>query len=181
MMHAFLAPFFALSFSTVADKETQWERVDNAHFYFQIPDYLEVMEDLNDDAAYQYGAVIPVNSKTMELYVLVIVEAKEEIESFNLGYTLDALSYWNLAVTNLATGVDKMKILTREPYIENRHDITLTRGNIYGRMGRVRVHYHLGVYEGEYAFYQVLCWTLSDQYKYYKADMETIVESFREK
>jgi hypothetical protein len=181
MMNAFLAPLLAFSLSTVADKQPAWNRVDDDYFYFEVPDYMQPMDDLNDAAQYQYGSVTPIGGKTMELYLLVIVETKEEIAGYNLGYELDALSYWNLAVKSLATGLDKIKILTKEPYIENRHDMTLTRGNLAGNLGKVKVKYHLGVYEGDHAFYQVLTWTLSDQYEYYKADMEAMIESFREK
>jgi hypothetical protein len=136
---------------------------------------------LNAEAAEQYGYVENVDDEVLELYLIILFETHKEIKKYDLGYEFTALSYWELAVENLTSSLDNSQILTKEPQIETVNGLDCVRGDIFAEFGEVQVVYHLGVYKGKRAFYQVLTWTIADQRDRFKGDMEEIINSFQEK
>jgi len=139
------------------------------------------MEELNTEADAQYGYVENVDDEVLELYLIILLETHKEIKKYKLAEEFTPLSYWELAAESLVEGIDESKILTEELETEYVNGMGCVRGEIWGKFGEVEVIYHLGVYKGEYAFYQVLTWTIADQHPRFKDEMEHMINSVREK
>ncbi|MBL7896899.1 MAG: hypothetical protein JNJ99_00100 [Crocinitomicaceae bacterium] len=170
--------FFA---HTVQTPDSGWERYEGDQFYFEVPSYMNQVEDLHDECEYQFSSVRQQGKEVLEVYCLILPETKEELSELGLENVYNALSYWEAAELNLTSILDKKKILTKNLTVETRNGMQLVRGNIFGKFGKIKVIYHLGVYEGRLGFYQIVTWTIADQFEMFKSDMEGIVTSFREK
>lgn len=153
----------------------------NSYFDIDIPSKMTIDTELNEAASIQYSYVDEVGGTTKELYMIVIMETKEEIETYDLDMEFDALSYGELSVSNLEGGLDTYEVLTKNPTIETINGIDCVKYEMEGSLGTTGVYYKLGVFEGESAFYQVLTWTLADQKSEFKGDMDKMIESFEEK
>lgn len=153
----------------------------NSYFSVDIPTKMKIDNELNDQASVQYSYVEDVDGEVKELYMIVIMETKEEIESYELDMEFDALSYGELSVSNLEGGLDTYEVLTKNPEIESINGMDCAKFEMKGSLGVVGVFYKLGVFEGENAFYQVLTWTLESQKGDFKEDMDKIIGSFKEK
>jgi len=154
---------------------------DNSYFTIDIPSHMAVETSLNAEATLQYAYVEQVGSVVKEHYMIVLMETHEEIESYELDTEFDAASYGELSAENLGTGLDEYTILTKNPEVKTVNGMDCVRYEMEGAMGDVKVYYELGVFEGEHAFYQVLTWTILDQKSEFKADMDKIINSFKEK
>jgi hypothetical protein len=162
--------------------DSDWRTIStNSYFDVDIPTKMVISTELNDEASVQYEYVEEVGGTVKELYMIVIMETKEEIESYELDMEFDALSYGDLSVANLEGGLDTYNVLTKEPVIETVNGLDCAKYEMAGTLGTIGVYYKLGVFEGENAFYQVLTWTLEDQKSEFKGDMEKIINSFKEK
>ncbi|MBK7129749.1 MAG: hypothetical protein IPM74_05420 [Crocinitomicaceae bacterium] len=153
----------------------------NSYFDIDIPGHMEAASGLNGDASIQYQYVEQVGTTVKEHYVIVLMETKEEIESYDLDEEFDALSYGEISSTSLGDGLDSFEILTKNPEVVQVNGLDCVKYEMEGSMGEVNVYYRLGVFEGEKAFYQVLTWTLTEQKAEFKADMDKIINSFKEK
>lgn len=159
-----------------------WRTIStNSYFDVDIPSKMTISTELNDEASVQYEYVQEVAGTVKELYMIVIMETKEEIETYELDMEFDALSYGDLSVANLEGGLDTYEVLTKNPEIESINGLDCAKYEMSGSLGAVGVYYKLGVFEGENAFYQVLTWTLEDQKSEFKGDMEKMINSFKEK
>ncbi|MBI3136759.1 MAG: hypothetical protein HYZ14_18945 [Bacteroidetes bacterium] len=161
---------------------TSWKTInDNSYFSIDIPDHMKVETTLNAEASLQYAYVEQVGTKVKEHYMIVLMETHEEIDSYELETEFDAASYGALSAENLGTGLDEYTIMTENPEVKEVNGMDCVRYEMEGAMGDVQVYYELGVFEGEHAFYQVLTWTILDQKPEFKADMDKIITSFKEK
>ncbi len=159
-----------------------WRTIStNSYFDIDIPTKMVIDPELNEEASVQYSYVEDVNGTVKELYMIVIMETKEEIESYELDMEFDALSYGELSVANLEDGLDTYEVLTKDPKIETINGLDCAKYEMAGSLGVVGVYYKLGVFEGENAFYKVLTWTLEDQKSEFKGDMDKMIGSFKEK
>lgn len=161
---------------------TDWRTIStNSYFDIDIPTKMSADGDLNSSASVQYAYVEEVAGTVKELYMIVIMETKEEIESYELDMEFDALSYGEISANNLESGLDTYEILTKEPKVESINGIDCVKYEMEGTLGDVGVFYKLGVFEGENAFYQVLTWTIKDQKSEFIGDMDKMIASFKEK
>lgn len=160
---------------------SKWSKAssDGATLYY--PPQMEVRYDLNDDAALQFAVVEEKDGEILEHYVIVLVETKKEIESYELGFEFDAKSYWEIAVESLGEGVSQFKVLTPDPDIVEINDMPCVQSEMWAALGDIEVFYKMGVYEGKTAFYQVLTWTINDQRDLFEKDMDQILIKFRGK
>lgn len=166
----------------VETTDSDWRTIStNSYFDIDIPTKMIIDPELNEEASVQYSYVEDVNGTVKELYMIVIMETKEEIESYELDMDFDALSYGELSVANLEGGLDTYEVLTKNPKIETINGLDCAKYEMAGSLGAVGVYYKLGVFEGENAFYQVLTWTLEDQKSEFKGDMDKMIGSFQEK
>jgi hypothetical protein len=162
--------------------DADWRTIStNSYFDIDIPTKMIIDPELNEEASVQYSYVEDVNGTVKELYMIVIMETKEEIESYELDMDFDALSYGELSVANLEGGLDTYEVLTTDPKIETINGLDCAKYEMAGSLGAVGVYYKLGVFEGENAFYQVLTWTLDNQKSEFKGDMDKMIGSFSEK
>ena len=165
-------------FSSSSDNE--WSTVEGDGFEIDIPGHMEEMYDLNAEAALQYGYVEQVGYEVQEHYLIVLMETKEEIASYELDMEFDAMSYRDISVESLRDGLDSYTVLTDNPEVETINGMDCVKNEMRGALGEVNVYYQLGVFEGENAFYQVLTWTVEEQKSSFKSDMEASIDSFTE-
>ena len=117
---------------------------------------------------------------TKEHYLIVLMETKEEIAAYDLGFEFDAASYSELAVQSLEGGLDGYEVLTKNPKVESVNGMDCVKSEMRGNLGSVNVFYKLGVFEGKNAFYQVLTWTIEEQKDQFGPHMDKIINSFKE-
>lgn len=160
--------------------EGGWSTVEGDGFEIDVPGHMEEMYDLNAEASLQYGYVAEVGSEVREHYLIVLMETKEEIASYELDMEFDAMSYRDISVESLRDGLDSYEVLTTEPKVETINGMDCVKNEMRGSLGAVNVYYQLGVFEGENAFYQVLTWTVEEQKSYFVNDMEQSIDSFKE-
>lgn len=153
----------------------------SSFFDIDVPVDMKADSELNDQAEIQFSYISEEAGTTKELYMIVIMETKEEIESYDLDMEFDALSYGDISAANLEGGLDSYEILTKNAKIETINGIDCAKYEMEGSLGAVGVYYKLGVFEGKKAFYQVLTWTLTSQKAEFKEDMDKMINSFREK
>ena len=149
-------------------------------YTIDIPEYMEEMSDLNDAAGTQYGYVEEVDGVVMEHYFIIITETHEEIEEYELGYDFDAESYSEIAVAGLEEGLDEYTVL-KTSKVKSVNGMDCVKSEMLGLLPGVSVYYKMGVFEGEYGFYQVLTWTIEDQKGEFEEEMDKIIDSFKEK
>ena len=161
--------------------EIAWKTDSSSGFYtMDIPEHFEVMNDLNQQATSSFGYVNDEGGETKEHYLIVLMETKEEIASYGLGFDFDAMSYSELAVQSLEGGLDEYEVLTKNPKVEQVNGMDCVKSEMKGSLGTTDVFYKLGVFEGEKAFYQVLTWTIADQKDEFGPHMDKIINSFKE-
>jgi len=161
--------------------EIAWKTDKSTGFYeIDIPERMEVMDDLNPDATSQFGYIKEEGDAAKEHYVIVLMETKEEIATYDLGFELDAMSYSELALQALEGGLDSYEVLTKNAKVEKVNGMDCVKNEISGSIGDVNVFYKLGLFEGEKAFYQVLTWTIEDQKDEFGPHMDKIINSFKE-
>ncbi|MCH2235703.1 MAG: hypothetical protein MK078_15795 [Crocinitomicaceae bacterium] len=164
----------------MSSSDDEWSTVEGDGFEIDIPGHMEEMYDLNAEAALQYGYVEQVGYEVQEHYLIVLMETKEEIASYELDMEFDAMSYRDISVESLRDGLDAYTVLTEDPVVETVNGMDCVKNEMRGALGEVNVYYQLGVFEGENAFYQVLTWTVEEQKSNFKSDMEASIDSFSE-
>lgn len=166
----------------VVTENSDWMTDDsNEYFSVEIPKRMDAMKDLNAEASVQYGYVKQVGNEVKENYVIVLMETKEEIDSYGLEMEFDAMSYRDISVAALESGLDSYEVLTTEPEIEKVNGMDCVKNEMRGQLGDINVFYKLGVFEGEKAFYQVLTWCIEEQKGEFGNDMDYMIDSFEEK
>lgn len=160
-------------------------KMDNAEtivvggrYSIDIPKSYTTTKDLNQDASLQY------NDAKRELYVIVIDEPKEAItkalveNGLENTYTPDLKGYSQLIVDNMTP---KVQADTLSPFT----DITIggLKGRASGIQGVVQGHHiywKMAFVEGKSRYYQIMLWTLADRRKKHEAEMQSIIDSFKE-
>lgn len=175
-----LAILVGTSLLTISGSTGEIKRITTKNYYLDVPVFMEETSDLNDDASSQYMCVKDVDGTVQELYLIIISETHKEIKSYNLEYQFTTVTYWEAAYKNLVASLNNAKILTQNLQVEQLNGMDCTRGDIYAELGDVNVLYHLGVFKGKKAFYQVLTWTINEQAKIFKPEMNAIINSFHE-
>jgi hypothetical protein len=161
--------------------EIAWKTDSTSGFYtMEIPEHFEQMDGLNEEATSSFGYINENTNPYEEHYLIVLMETKEEIASYDLGFEFDAMSYSELAVQSLEGGLDQYEVLTKNPKVETVNGMDCVKNEMKGALGDVKVFYKLGVFEGENAFYQVLTWTIEDQKDQFGPHMDKIISSFKE-
>ncbi|MCG8575040.1 MAG: hypothetical protein MI810_09175 [Flavobacteriales bacterium] len=165
--------------------ESAWKSDGDGEFYeIDVPGRMYVRSDLNTDASLQYAYVEETATEVKEHYLVVLSEAKSDIEAdlaeMDMEMDIDVMQYRDICVEGLANGLDTYSVLTEEPVIETVNGMDCVKNEMRGSKGSVNVYYQLGVFEGEKGFYQVLSWCIEEQKEEFVSDMEQIIDSFKE-
>jgi len=145
-------------------------------YTIDLPSYLDKTEDLNKAASLQY------KNAMREFYVLVIDEPKANfnkvLEEGELDYTANIDGYSKL----LADDIAKSSGLAVTPKMETTTINNLNARTIKfdGTVNGVNVYWIIAYVEGKNRYYQILTWTLDTKKTDNEADMNAIVESFKE-
>lgn len=138
---------------------------NGSHYQVEIPVTMEPSR-LNENASLEYA------DENSELYAVVIDESKAKIISFGLDYDLE--TYMKIAGRALdSTGL----YLNKSIKVGNFNAL---QTEIKANFRNKKVVYLLTCIETPKHFYQVLVWTLDDRYEGNKADMERMINSFKE-
>ena len=121
---------------------------------------------LDENASFEY------RDKKNELYAMVVDESKAKIISFDLDYDLE--TYMKIASRRL----DSAGMYVNKPLMINGNRALQT--DIKKKVKGETIFYRLTVLETPKYFYQLLVWTIESRLAGNKADMETIITSFRE-
>lgn len=166
--------------SVVTEKPTsQIIKVDSV-FMIALPSRMSPKEDLNENASLAYAYIEEVESVVKEFYVIVMMDTKEEIASYDLTEPLTLESYSAISVESVLHGYDEYEILSGEPKVEEINEMQMVLHKAEAKLGEVEIYLELGVFEGDYAFYQVLTWTLKSQQNECEDDMKKMLNSFAE-
>lgn len=161
--------------------EVAWKTDKTSGFYeIDLPEHMVASTELNDQATSQFEYVQEEGGELKEHYLIVLLETKEEIATYDLGFEFDAMSYGEIAVQSLEGGLDSYNILTKNPKVESINGMDCVKYEMEGSLGAVDVFYKLGVFEGEKAFYQVLTWTIKSQKDQFLPHMDKMINSFKE-
>lgn len=168
-----------------------WFRNMENEFVIDLPDRMEAMNDLNPQATIQYGDVRRKideagDTTILENYLIVLVETKEEILSYELDVEMDALGYREVSIASLSAGLEEYEITPEEAEEEDLNGLTCVKSEMTGWLynaagGKTEIFYKFAVFESETAFYQVLSWCIADQKEEFNEEMEMIINSFSEK
>ena len=89
-------------------------------------------------------------------------------------------SYSAISIESVLQGYDEYEILSGEPKVEEINEIQMVLHKADAKLGEVEIYLELGVFESDYAFYQVLTWTLKSQQNECEDDMKKMLNSFAE-
>ncbi|WP_125153529.1 PsbP-related protein [Clostridium rectalis] len=118
-------------------------------------------------------ATIQLADKLKEKCVLAISESKKDFAS---SFTLD--KYFNLLTTEMKKSVKNSKVT-------NAKDIKIN-GNkskqyeFSGEIGEIKIKYNIALIEGKKGFYQITTWTSQSKFDKSKAELDKIINSFKE-
>lgn len=166
--------------SCASDKE--WITDDSNPLYkIEVPEHMVVTKQLNPEASTQYQYIDVEGEDTLENYLVVITETKQSIEKLNIGFEFDALTYAELSLLALKSGLDHSEVVSGEPEIETVNGLDCVKIEVEGSLNQLGIYYMVAIFEGEHAFYQILTWTLLEQRDHFQKDMEGMINSFEEK
>jgi len=163
--------FFLLAvFTSFAQKPVFKETKGNSNFTVQIPDYMIADDSLNAQASLQYSCA------AQEIYIIVIVDSKQELKDAGSEYTLQ--TYYDFAAKNIQSMVESPNL--EKPEKSKTNGNTSLTGTITGKFREYDIFYKLEIVESEKKFYQVLAWTLASNKKKYGKDIDTMLKSLKE-
>lgn len=169
------------STSQVVEEVKEWFTVEvDSLFKMDLPVTMSEKKDLNEEASLEYAYMQKVSGVVKEHYVIVMTDTKAEIDSYDLRFEFDAMSFSEAALESVVEGYDTYEILTTNPEVESINTMDCVIYEIEAALGDVKTYHMLAVFEGQQAFYQVLTWTLVDQKTDFSEKMIQMINSFSE-
>ncbi|MFN8287770.1 MAG: hypothetical protein U0V74_13520 [Chitinophagales bacterium] len=162
------------------DSGDKLKTVDINRYSIGIPEYMEKMTDLNDEASLQYG------DKYKEFYVIVIDETHGSVDSaFSEGGYTDSLgdpqlfnALYKLMKESYTSGVkDARNIQERDITVNNMAAKELT---FNGTLDTYDVYYNVTFVKGPTQFFQVFTWTMGKYKEKYEPTMHSMINSLHE-
>jgi hypothetical protein len=150
-------------------------------YSMSLPDYLTEGNDLNDEASLQYQNIYK------EVYVIVIDEPKQDfIDVFKeIGeYDEAKTPIDNYAESQMKSIEETMEKVTKKSEWSKKKingndarvaDVAGTQAGIEGEMG-----FKAAFVEGKENLYMIMTWTFESSKDKYEADMNKMIESFKE-
>lgn len=165
-----------VSFLISCDSTVEWKKIEVNNFAIELPSYLSISKQLNDDASLQYQNIFK------ELYIIVIDENKSEMGSSLEDNGLDELysndfeGYTSLLSNNLANNV-AMKNKTEKDTLINSLQAKILK--FEGKVEDIDVFYEVVYINGIDDYYQVMSWTLLEKKSEFEPIMDKMIQSFR--
>lgn len=144
--------------------------------YMSVPDYMVKTTSLNDVASMQYM------NKTKEAYVVVIEDAKEDLEAEGTKYS-SLKEFHDSVIESLKSEDPKAQESKPTEFQQNGNKFYQT--DLYATLqtedGKdIKVTYLVTYVESKTHYYQVLCWTLANNYKDLVGDFKKIASTIRD-
>ncbi len=144
--------------------------------YMSVPDYMVKTSSLNDVASMQYM------NKAKEAYVVVIEDAKEDLEAEGTKYN-NLKDFHDSVIESLKSEDPQAKELNATEFQQNGSKFYQT--DLYATLqtedGKdIKVTYLVTYVESKTHYYQVLCWTLASSYKDLVGDFKKIASTIRD-
>jgi len=173
-LRLFLLALVALSLSG-CDEKPQTVTIKNK-YSIDLPPFLTATAELNKDASLQY------QNGAREFYVVVIDEPRKKFDDLmkqgELGYGPDLDGYSRLLVDSIREKLgDKDK---QAPKTEKINGLDARLTSLTGTVQNINVYWRVAYVQGRNHYYQVLCWTLTQNKDKYDAQMGEIIHSFKE-
>ncbi len=154
------------------------EIVIKNQYSIDLPEFLSVAYDLNDEASLQYQNLYK------EFYVIVIDETKQEaydvinMEELEGAYTADFQGYCDLITDGMLLDLEVNKQSNvLDTNINTLNAKIINYDAVFEGTG---IYYSIAYIKGANSFYQVMIWTLSDSKEKYEEKMKKILASFKE-
>lgn len=144
--------------------------------YMSVPDYMVKTSDLNDVASMQYM------NKTKEAYVVVIEDSKEDLDAAGTKYA-GLKDFHDSVIESLKSEDPKAQESKPTEFQQNGNkfyqtDLNATLQTEDGK--EIKVTYLVTYVESKTHYYQILCWTLANNYKDLVGDFKKIVVTIRD-
>ncbi len=155
---------------------------DEKYCQLEIPGYMTAQTGLNPAAILQFGYIEKKQFDQFECYAIVMGENKDTIESYNKsGVEYDVTSYRQEVLKSFGSGLVQYEMLSAEPEIVQVNGMDCIKSEMNGILVTgASIYYQMAVFEGQNAFFQVLCWCIESQKAKFKGDMARIIDSFIE-
>ncbi|MFP9097692.1 hypothetical protein ACLI09_01450 [Flavobacterium sp. RHBU_24] len=160
---------------TACEKKPQTVTIKNK-YSVDLPSFLTATNELNKDASLQY------QNGAREFYVVVIDEPRKTFDDLmkegGLGYGPDLDGYSRLLVDSVRDKLgDKDK---RTPTTEKINGLDARLTSLTGTVQNINVYWRVAYVQGRKDYYQILCWTLTENKDKYDNQMVEIIKSFKE-
>jgi len=162
--------------SDILNSKFDLVRINN-EYSIELPSFMEVSDDLNDDASLQYQNIFK------EVYVIVIDENKEEFKEvfIDLGDYDDSVSmvknYKDIQLSFLKEAVEVNSVTELESSIINGLPFEIVE--VDGKSEEVEVVYNIAYVDGKDKVYMIMAWTEKRRNEKNKALFQKIIKSFK--
>ena len=177
-MHYRLLFFITVFIAVSCDNTTTQTIKKGGRYQVVLPSYLEEALDLNDDASLQYQDI------SREFYVIVIDEPKEQLDKsiYDNGlentYPDDLTGYSQLVTDGMDASV---KPDVMPPFRNDTiNHLPARQLDFTGRVENNKIYWKLAFLQGKNRYYQIMVWTLAANKEKYDAEMQAIINSFKE-
>lgn len=159
------------SMSNIEAQTTLLEPKKAGHvFYVSVPAYMQETRGLNEAASFEY------QSTEKQSYLMVIDDAKSSLKSIDLSFSSPE-EYFLSIQDFYMSDADKSTLKKRTLTIQNMPSL-LTE--FERKLENITLSYMIGVVESKEYYYQVVCWTTSDNKQAMWQDFEKIITSLKE-
>ncbi|MEO0473167.1 MAG: hypothetical protein AAF206_26370 [Bacteroidota bacterium] len=158
---------FAISCSSPTQFHT---RSISSHFQMDLADYLAETHTMNADA------VLQLENKSKNVYMLVRENPWEPLRN-NESSLINPLEAYYLTSAQQILGTDKGITIPDSIQING---LPALQGTLAHNFDGEEIVYELVLVEGKSFLYQILAWTLSENYEKHQGDLRKMIASFSE-
>ncbi len=166
-----------LLFTAACNNETEYktEKIDGM-FSIDIPLYMHNVDLENPEASLSVG------DETLERYVMVIYETKQEIEDYGVDMELDVNNYSNIVVEMFGQAFVNPQVTKVTETPKSINGVPALTFEISGEFAEVGedIYSYVTVFESDKSFYTVYAWSLKTDERNFAPQAHHITESFKE-
>lgn len=147
------------------------ERIGGHVFKMNLPDYMVKTYELNDVASIQY------QNTTKEAYIIVIDDAKDQLESLGIKFT-DSQNFLDEFIKDYKVENEKRALKNAIQFKANGNDCSQVE--LYWTEEETDFFMLITAVESKTHFYKILNWTILDNAKLLRKDFQTISKSLKD-